>query len=192
MPRLFQMLLIVSFTAFSWLAFMVVHEFGHALAAWLTGGSVTLMILHPLRISWTTLAHNRHPQLVAWGGPLLGALLPVAFWTLARLLRSPGLYLFKYFAGFCLIANGLYLLVDSFGGGGDGGTLMRNGASQWELFVFGILAAPAGFWMWHGLGRNFGLGTARGQVSRGAAIVSVCLLTGTVVVELAFYPLYTR
>ena len=51
--RLPQIALIVSFVAFSWIAFMVVHEFGHALAAWLTGGSVSLMVLHPLQISWT-------------------------------------------------------------------------------------------------------------------------------------------
>src|ERR1017187_5150683 len=106
MQRFFQFVLIVSFITFSWLAFMVVHEFGHALTAWLTGGSVALMVLHPLQISWTTFTRNPHPQLVAWGGPFFGALIPVLFMIAARLLRSPGLYLFRFFAGFCLIANG--------------------------------------------------------------------------------------
>src|ERR1044071_5291458 len=106
MQRFFQLILLVSFVAFSWLEFMVVHEFGHALAAWLTGGSVALMVLHPLQISWTTFSSNPHPQLVAWGGAMLGSLIPVTFLVLARLLRSPGLYLFRFFAGFCLIANG--------------------------------------------------------------------------------------
>ena len=69
MQRYLQILLVASFIAFSWLAFMVVHEFGHALTAWLTGGSVSLMILHPLQISWTSFSRNPHPQLVAWGGP---------------------------------------------------------------------------------------------------------------------------
>jgi hypothetical protein len=188
MQRCLQILLIVSFIAFSWLAFMVVHEFGHALTAWLTGGSVTLMLLHPLQISWTTVAHSSHPQLVAWGGAFWGSLLPVVFLLMARLVRSPGVYLFQFFAGFCLIANGLYLLVDSFGRGGDGGTLIHNGASQWELILFGIIAAPLGFWLWHGLGRYFGLGAARRQVSHQAVAISLSLLVITVVMELLFFP----
>src|SRR6266568_2885149 len=142
--RFLQIILIVSFLAFSWMGFMVVHEFGHVLAAWLTGGSVGLVVLHPLRISWTTLTRNPHPQLVAWGGPIGGALFPVIALLSARLFRTPGLYLFRCFAGFCLIANGLYLLMDSFGRGGDGGTLIRNGAPQWELLLFGIVATPLG------------------------------------------------
>jgi len=117
MQRTLQLLLIVSFIAFSWLAFMVVHELGHAVSAWLSGGSVSLVVLHPFQISWTTFSRNPRPQLVAWGGPFWGAFLPVLFLGTARLIRSPRIYLFRFFAGFCLIANGLYMLVDSFGRG---------------------------------------------------------------------------
>ena len=123
---------------------------------------------------------------------MLGALVPVAFLMLAHLLRSPGLYLFRFFAGFCLIANGLYLLVDSFGRGGDGGTLVHEGASPWALRLFGIAATPMGFWLWHGLGSHFGLGMAHGRVSRSAVITSVSLLAATVIVELLFYPFHKR
>ena len=186
--RCLQILLIVSFIAFSWLAFMVVHEFGHALTAWLTGGSVALMVLHPQQISWTTFSSNPHPQLTAWGGALGGSVFPVVFLLIARRLRSPGLYLFRFFAGFCLIANGLYLFVDSFGRGGDGHTLIQYGASQWELLLFGIVATPLGFWLWHGLGPHFGLGAARGRVSGSAAVISVSLLAATVAIELLLYP----
>jgi len=171
---------------------MVVHEFGHALTAWLTGGSVALMVLHPLQISWTAFSRNPHPQLVAWGGPFWGALLPVFFLMIARLLRSPGLYLFRFFAGFCLIANGSYLFVDSFGRGGDGGTLIHSGAAQWELLLFGVVATPIGFWLWHGLGPHFGFGATQGRVNRMAVIVSTCLLAVLVVTELLLYPFYRR
>src|SRR2546421_10188508 len=98
--RLFQILLISSFLCFSWLAFMVIHEFGHVLSARLTGGSVALVVLHPLQISWTTLARNPHPCLVAWGGAIFGSVLPLAFLLIARLTRLPGHYLFQFFAGF--------------------------------------------------------------------------------------------
>ena len=79
--------------------------------------------------------------------------------------------------------------MDSFGRGGDGGTLIHNGALQWELLLFGIITTPVGFWLWHGLGSHFGLGVAHGRVSRGAVAVSICLLVITVVTELVFYPL---
>ena len=144
------------------------------------------MVLHPLQISWTSFSGNPHPQLVAWGGPLLGALIPLVLLLLARTLRLPGIYLVRFFAGFCLIANGLYLLVDSFERGGDGGTLIRHGASQWELLLFGAVATPVGFWLWHGLGPSFGLGAARGQVSRSASIISISLLMLTILAELFF------
>ena len=187
MPRFFQLLLIISFIAFSWLAFMVAHEFGHALTAWATGGSVARMVLHPLQISWTSFSRNPHPQLVAWGGPVLGSLIPLVVLFLARGIRSPGIFLFRFFAGFCLIANGLYLIVDAFERGGDGGTLIRHGALQWQLLLFGAAAMPIGFWLWHGLGPSFGLGSARGQVGRGAAFISLSLLVLIVVMELSLY-----
>jgi hypothetical protein len=138
------------------------------------------MVLHPLQISWTTFARNPHPQLVAWGGAFWGALLPVVFLMTARLLRSPGLYLFRFFAGFCLIANGLYFLVDSFGRGGDGGTLIHSGAAQWELLLFGAIATPLGFWLWHGLGPYFGLGAAHGRVSRSFHLLACSFSCGGV------------
>jgi hypothetical protein len=81
-------------------------------------------------------------------------------------------------------------MVDSIGRGGDAGTLLRNGAVQWELWLFGLAATPIGFWLWHGLGPYFGLGAANGEVSRGAAIVSASLLALAVVLELVFYPLH--
>ena len=114
------------------------------------------------------------------------------FMGTALMLRFPGFYLFRFFAGFCLIANGLYLIVDSFGKGGDGGTLIRHGASQWELLLFGLVTTPIGFCLWHGLGPHFGMGSSRGRVNLSAVIVSSTLLAITIVTELSFYPLSTR
>ena len=163
---------------------MAVHEFGHVLAAWATGGSVARVVLHPLQISWSAFAPNPRPLLVAWSGPLLGSLLPaVAFLllralrcpVLLRALRCPGLFLVRFFAGFCLVANGLYLFIDAFTRDGDGGTLLRHGAASWELWLFAGLVTPLGFWLWHGLGPHFGLGEARGRVSHRAAFASLTL-----------------
>jgi hypothetical protein len=185
--RAFQVLLIISFVAFSWLGFMVVHEFGHIIMAWASGGSLSHVTLHPLQISWSAFSPNPHPQLVAWGGPVVGSSLPLGLLAIARAFRTPGTYLFRFFAGFCLIANGVYMLIDVFDRGGDAATLLREGASSCQIILFGLVTVPLGFWCWHGLGPHFGLGSACGPVSRSAAVVSVALLAVIVVAELLLY-----
>ncbi len=161
--RAFQALLVISFAAFSWLGFMVVHEFGHLVFSWATGASLSHVALHPLQISWSAFAPNPHPQLVGWGGPVLGSLLPLGLLAVARAARALGIYLFQFFAGLCLIANGVYMLIDTFDRGGDAGALLTHGAFAWQIILFGLIAAPLGFWCWHGLGFHFGLGAARGR-----------------------------
>ncbi len=84
--------------------------------------------------------------------------------------RAPaGVFVLWFFAGFCLLANGLYLGVGSFDQVGDCGVLLRHGAERWQLWLFGAVMAPLGLWLWHRQGPHFGLGAAKGRVSRGAA-----------------------
>lgn len=180
-------MLITTVVTLSWLGFMIVHEFGHVVAGWATGADVSRVVLHPLQISWTSFSTNPNPLLVAWGGPVLGCVLPLILVAGVNAARLSGRYLIRFFAGFCLVANGLYLLVDSFERGGDGGTLLKNGASQWQLILFGLIATPVGFGLWHGLGSSFGLGASNGRVSRTAALASAFSLALVIVLELAFY-----
>ena len=56
--RLERILLIVSCLLLSWLWMQVVHEAGHVAAAWLWGGSIAKVVLHPLAISRTDVANN--------------------------------------------------------------------------------------------------------------------------------------
>jgi hypothetical protein len=184
MKRLDQLVLIGSFLAFSWLAMQAVHELGHVLGAVATGGTVTQVVLHPCAISRTDVQPNPHPLPVVWAGPVIGAVLPLLAFLLARALRLPGAYLFRFFAGFCLIANGLYIGVGSIAGLADAGDMLHHGSARWQLVVFGLLTAPLGLYLWHGLGPKFGLGEARGTVSRPATIVSLALLVILVAVEM--------
>jgi hypothetical protein len=73
-----QVILIASTLLGSWLGMQAVHELGHVAGAWLTGGRVEKVVLHPLTISRTDLAHNPAPLLVVWAGPTVGVLLPLA------------------------------------------------------------------------------------------------------------------
>src|SRR5947208_8539728 len=97
--RLHQGVLIVSTVLGSWLGMQAVHESGHVLGAWLTGGRVARVVLHPLTISRTDLARNPAPLAVVWAGPLVGVLLPLACWGVAAAVRLPGAFLLRFFAG---------------------------------------------------------------------------------------------
>jgi len=184
-PRATQVLLIVTFIGFSWLAMQVVHEAGHVLVARLTGGEVVRVALHPLIVSHTDLGENPHALAVVWGGPLFGSLFPLMAFGLAAAFRAPGLYLFRFFAGFCLIANGVYIGAGRFlAEGADPWVMTENGSPRWLLVAFGIIAFPLGLYLWHRQGSHFGLGTAKGKVNTSAALVSTGLLIALVAVEL--------
>src|SRR5947209_16580674 len=98
-----------------------VHESGHVLGAWLTGGRVARVVLHPLTISRTDLVSNPNPLAVVWAGPVVGAVAPLGLWGLAAAARLTAAFVLRFFAGFCLLANGLYIGVGSLDRIGDCG-----------------------------------------------------------------------
>lgn len=185
MNRLLQILLIVTFLGFSWLAMQAVHEAGHVLAAQATGGEVIKVALHPLIVSRTDLGFNPHPLAVVWGGPLLGSLLPLLAFALAAVSRIPGVYLFRFFAGICLIANGVYIGAGwLLANGADPWVMRENGSPAWVLVLFGLLTFPLGLYLWHRQGPHFGLGEAKDNVNPRAAFISAALFLALVGAEL--------
>jgi hypothetical protein len=166
MKRLEHVVFLIATIAACWLGMQAVHELGHVVGALLTGTRVENVVLHPLTISRTDLGEGPHPLLVTWAGPLLGVALPLVAWLLAVLIRLPGNFLLRFFAGFCLIANGAYIGGGSFERIGDCGELLRHGAPVWQLWVFGALGVTSGLAAWHGLGADFGIGRSGKPVSR--------------------------
>ncbi|HVV73999.1 MAG TPA: hypothetical protein VHI52_21270 [Verrucomicrobiae bacterium] len=186
--RAVQTVLILSTLTISWLGMMVVHEFGHVVFGWLGGGIVARVVLSPLEFSRTEMQKNPHPLFEAWGGALVGSILPLLIALVFRRFRLPAWYVFQFFAGLCLITNGIYLAVVSFiPNAADPGDLMRNGSPQWILVVFGIITFPLGLFLWNGLGVHFGLGDARGKVNGRVAIAVFALLVALVLVEAVTY-----
>jgi len=187
MTRLPQIVLIVTFLGFSWLAMQVVHEAGHVLVAHFSGAEVTKVALHPLILSRTDVAENPHPLAVVWDGPLNGSLLPLLLFVIAAAFRFPGVYLLRFFAGFCLIANGVYIGVGHFlAEGADPWVMMESGSPRWLLVLFGVASFPLGLYLWHRQGAHFGLGEAKGKVDPRAVFISAGLflaLTGAEVVR---------
>ena len=185
MKRAAQILLIVTFVMFSWLAMQAVHEMGHVVVARLTGGEVIKVALHPLIVSRTDIGDNPHPLAVVWGGPLVGSIFPLLLFALAYACRLPGAYLFRFFAGFCLVANGVYIGIGwTLADGADPSVMTENGSPRWLLVLFGLLAAPIGLYLWHRQGSHFGLGEAKGNVNMRAALISATLLLALAGAEL--------
>jgi hypothetical protein len=175
MARLSQAVLIVSTLLGSWLGMQAVHESGHVLGAWLTGGEVAKVVLHPLTISRTDLSSNPHPLVVVWLGPLVGVILPLLLWAIAAVSRMPGAFVARFFAGFCLIANGAYIGFGSLDRIGDSGEMLRHGSALWQLCLFGALTVPAGLLLWHRQGTHFGLGPAPSKVHFGVSLATAAL-----------------
>jgi hypothetical protein len=183
MERFFQITLIALILCLSWLGMMIVHEVGHVVMAWAGNERVFKVVLHPLVISRTDTSHEKQPLLVIWGGAVLGSLIPVCVWVLVKVFGLRFMFLFQFFAGFCLIANGCYLGVGTFFHVADAGDLFRYGCPRWLMLLFGLVCVPIGLFLWNGLGPHFGLGEAGGKVDHKAALVTLALVLMVVIVE---------
>jgi len=183
MQRFHQVLLIISTLALSWLMMQAVHEFGHVAVAWVTGGVVTRVVLHPLAISRTDVEPNPAPLAVVWGGPVIGVVVPLVIWGIAAGARTSMAFLLRFFAGFCLIANGVYLGIGAFGGMGDAGDVLRHGGPFWILIVFGATTVPAGLMCWNGQAPRFGIGASAPKVSSRLAWGCTAVLTAVIFAE---------
>jgi len=184
MRRTGQITLIVTFLGFSWLAMQAVHESGHVLAAVITGGKVSKVVLYPLAFSRTDLGRNPHPLVVVWAGPLAGVILPSLALLIAHVSRWRLAWLFRFFAGFCLVANGVYIAFGPSEGGADTAVMLANGSPRWVTMLFGIPSVLLGLYLWHRQGPHFGFGEARGNVDRRAVVWSAALFAATVSAEL--------
>ena len=163
---------------------MIVHESGHVMGALLSGGNVSRVVLHPLAISRTDVWPNPHPLVEVWAGPVLGVLLPLVIYSVVQFTKCPEVYLVRFFAGFCLVANGMYLLVGTLKRIGDPSELLDHGAPAWQMIFFGLLTVPLGFYLWHRLGIYFGLGKTQGRVSSRAAYASLGIFVFVVTTEI--------
>jgi len=116
------------------------HEFGHALGHWLSGGSVTaIVMLAPLPAGYVKGAGGVHFMSV-WGGVTFGSLVTLAPLLTARCLspRSPVRFAALMAAAFCLGHNALYLFVGSIAPFADASNMIGLGASRWLLFLLSL------------------------------------------------------
>ena len=139
MQRFHQLLFTVSLVALSWFAMLAVHELGHVVGATVTGGSIERVVLHPLTISRTDVSPNPHPAIVVWLGPVLSCVLPLAVFATVPQHLGVLHIVTRFFAGFCLIANGTYISIGTFYRVGDCGEMLHTGTPLWAMLrVWGV------------------------------------------------------
>ena len=161
---------------------MVVHELGHVLGAWHTGGTIQQVVLHPLAISRTDVLPNPSPAVVVWLGPIAGCTLPLLFLPFTKSCGSTWRNTYRFFVGFCLVANGAYIAFGSFSLVGDCEEMYRTGTPIWVMVTVGGLACAFGFTLWHYLGsmKEFLANPERvslpATLSLAAALASIVLL----------------
>jgi len=166
---------------------MAVHEFGHVLGAIVTGGSIERVVLHPLEISRTDIAPNPRPEIVVWSGPVIGCVLPLAIFAAVPRRFTTLNNVARFFAGFCLIANGTYISFGSYSAVGDCGEMLRTGTPLWAMFCYGAATIPLGFYLWNGLGSIVQFFGNPSIVSSKIAYITLGLLLVVVIMELMLF-----
>ena len=188
MQRIHHVVFLFSVVALSWFAMMATHELGHVVGAMVSGGQVERVVLHPLTISRTDVKPNPNPLLVVWAGPLLGCMLPLVIGLAVPkrfgVVRNTALF----FAGFCLLANGVYIGFGAFDSVGDCGEMLQHGSPIWLLLAFGAIAICVGFYLWHRLGSVKEFLANPSLVNPGIAYTLLVGLVVMLAVEFAFSP----
>jgi hypothetical protein len=146
---------------------MVAHESGHVLHAVVSGGRVVRVVLDPLAFSRTDVSPNPRPIFVAWGGMVWGAVWPLILWLWACAARWRLAFLLRFWAGFCLLANGAYAAAGAMMPAGDTEDLLRMGVPRLALVLVGAPLTACGLMLWNGLAPHFGLAGREGP-ERGA------------------------
>lgn len=153
MPRsrslLVRILIAIVVCYASWLGMLCVHELGHMIGAWISGGRVISISLPLLGFSQTIVHPNPHELFVVWCGPVFGAAIPSAILIGWRALRRSAANILRFFTGFCLIANGAYIGLGWIRRAGDAGDMMRLGTPLSAMIAFGAACVAAGLMCWH-------------------------------------------
>ncbi len=124
---------------------MFLHEMGHVLAGWASGGDFRYIDVYPFHFSTTILQPNPHPGLVIWSGLLMGWLLPlltIPVWKLQWAAIGPTL---KCWSAYCWLAFGAYLALAAGESLSDTGQLRTEGWPLALLISVGTTLAIIGY-----------------------------------------------
>ena len=127
--------------AWGWVTMTVTHELGHVICGLLGGARLVDLQLQPWHLPHSLFAGDAHPLATLWSGFLVGSGVPL---LVARAIRRPGCW---FVAWFCVLANGVYLLLGLFSGDGelDSTKMIRAGSHPSLLLVAGSAMSIVGY-----------------------------------------------
>jgi len=125
----------------AWCVMLLAHEAGHLLGGYLSGATLREFELRPWKLPYSLHNPNPHPLITLWAGPVLGVvgpLLVLAIWSTA---------VTRLIAGFCLLANGVYLAVGGLTGDRflDTAQLLEAGASPLAIGLYCLITCGGGY-----------------------------------------------
>lgn len=128
-----------------WLATLLVHELGHVVAAFATGGRIAAVELRPGWLPHTLVQPNPAPNLVLWSGFVMGIAAPQAAAWLVKL--NIGLIdsSVRSWAAFCVLFSGVYLVAGCWERLTDSGQLAAEGWPRWLLIAVGATLGVLGY-----------------------------------------------
>ena len=140
-----QSLLFFGSFVFGHTAQRAIHELGHAVATWITGGEVYGIELHPFLPGRCSHSATAYPGLTTWGGVGLSMLIGASLVALLWKRRGPRLAPVFALGVFSLIGSGSYFVVGLFFRFGDPWYLVDHlGASPVLALVPGLFFVCVG------------------------------------------------
>ena len=155
-PRFWNILLSLSkhsftrfaiYTLWAWFVMTLTHEIGHVLGALVSGGSPVVIEIRPWRIPWSLYDPNPHPQITLWAGFVVGTLTPIFVWRVSTRFQEQPSQFVAFVAWFCVVANGIYLLLGALGSDRelDSQQLMQAGANPVLVCCLGFVGTFVGY-----------------------------------------------
>lgn len=125
----------------SWCVMTFVHESGHIVCGYASGGALQDADLIPWHLPYSIFAPDPYPLVTLWGGPMLGVIIPL---TVALFIRKDWMW---FIANFCMLANGAYIAAAWLSGDRylDTPKLLEHGAHPIPIALYCLLTIGFGY-----------------------------------------------
>lgn len=142
-----SILLLFGSLVFAQSASCVLHELGHAIAYWTTGGTIERIVIHPF--SWSYVipgSVTNYPNFTTWGGVVFGTIMALLLVAVVWRWRGPYVMPALLTGVVACIGNGYYLVCDYVAGTGhDAGSLVESGTPGAVVVIVGVALIGVGF-----------------------------------------------
>lgn len=140
-----SLLLLWSFV-FGYNASTFLHELGHAIAYWITGGTVRRIIIHPFSWSYCIPGSvSEYPSFTTWGGVVFGTIMGLMLVALVWRWRGPYVMLVFMIGVVACLHGGFYLIFSCLAKSqGDATKLISYGTSPILILAVGLFMMGIG------------------------------------------------